>query len=69
MWLHPLRGARGPNAFTVQEVEEHGLAQETRSSCDGQVLAKSYTLKADMWSLGVISYMLLTGSWAQMQAC
>mmetsp|Transcript_27904 Transcript_27904/g.64870 ORF Transcript_27904/g.64870 Transcript_27904/m.64870 type:complete len:584 (+) Transcript_27904:1-1752(+) len=27
-----------------------------------EVLAKSYTLKADMWSLGVISYMLLTGS-------
>lgn len=27
-----------------------------------QVLGNSYTLKADLWSLGVISYMLLTGS-------
>jgi len=27
-----------------------------------EVLGNSYTLKADLWSLGVISYMLLTGS-------
>ena len=26
-----------------------------------EVLGNSYTLKADLWSLGVISYMLLTG--------
>lgn len=29
-----------------------------------KVLGNSYTLKADLWSLGVISYMLLTGSGA-----
>lgn len=27
-----------------------------------EVLGNSYTLKADLWSLGVISYMLLTGT-------